>query len=55
MRLTSDTHSQYTDAATAVHVTLLGGRRMPAILSIVPFTAGPRPNHPYALARRPMR
>jgi hypothetical protein len=55
MRLTSDTHFQYTDAAPTVHLTVLGGRRMPAYLSMVPPTPGPRPDHPYALARRPMR
>jgi hypothetical protein len=55
MRLTPDTHFQYTDAAPAVHVTLLGGRRMPSLLPVVRTTADPRPIRPYALARRPMR
>jgi hypothetical protein len=55
MRLTSDIHFQYADAAPAVHVTLPGDRRLPSALPIVPFTGAPRPHHPHALARRPMR
>jgi hypothetical protein len=52
MRLTSDTHFQYADAAPAVHATLPGDRRLPSALPMVPITG---PNHPHALARRPMR
>jgi hypothetical protein len=38
MRLTSDTHFQYADAAPAVRVTRPGDRRLWAALPIVPFT-----------------
>jgi hypothetical protein len=55
MRLTSDTHFQYADAEPVVRITLLGDGRISPVVSIVPLTAGPRPMHPHALARRPMR
>ena len=54
MRLSSETHFQYADAAPVVPVTLLGHRRMPSLVLASNPTTGV-PNHPYALARRPMR
>jgi hypothetical protein len=53
MRLSSETHFQYADAAPAVHVALLGDGRMPSPMPVIAPTGGTR--HPHALARRPMR
>ena len=49
MRLSSDTHFQYADAAPAVPVALLGNPWSMRTIGIVAFKGGP--SHPYALAR----